>query len=394
VTSAETRPGGSPWSAASTAKPMTRTDPVRSMRRFSGTSRPCATPAACAVALVAATSAPEPDPLPELEPVQVPEDAAPRTEQPTEAGLPIFDDNGEVAWIAKRADPPPPPPPFEALPERPLFAPEPVDGSPVRRPRAPVGPGAGGDYWPWDAATSTGTGTGLRVTTGSGVIEAVEDFEDDERPGRSWLWLAGIVALLAAALLVIVFVFNLGRGLPTIGGGDDEPDQPRGSRTPSTGTSADAGPVAYTGVVADDFDPQGDPPEEMPDLVALAVDGDPSTAWRTMTYSQQLGPGGLKTGVGLTLDLGASGEVDEVDMTLVGAPTGVTVYVADTAPRGIRGLTPVATATADATDLPITLDQPATGRYVTVWLTSLPPVDGGFRGEIAEVSVLGPAASP
>ena len=35
---------GSPWRAASTAKPITRTDPVRSMRTFSGTSRPWATP--------------------------------------------------------------------------------------------------------------------------------------------------------------------------------------------------------------------------------------------------------------------------------------------------------------------------------------------------------------
>ena len=59
----------------------------------------------------------------------------------------------------------------------------------------------------------------------------------------------------------------------------------------------------------------------MPDLVAFAVDGDPATGWRTMTYSQQLGPAGLKTGVGLTLDLGVSGEVDEVDLTFVGAPT-------------------------------------------------------------------------
>jgi hypothetical protein len=67
------------------------------------------------------------------------------------------------------------------------------------------------------------------------------------------------------------------------------------------------------------------------------------------------------------------------------------VYVGETAPRGVKGLTPVATATADGTDVPLKLDQPATGRYVTIWLTSLPAVDGGFRGEIAEVSVLGAA---
>ncbi len=147
-----------------------------------------------------------------------------RTDQPTEAGIPIFDDDGDVAWIAKRAEPPPPPPPFEDLPERPLFAPEPVDGSPARRPRVGVGPGPGG-FWPWD--TSTGTGTGMQVTTGSGYLEPVEDDEedDDERPGRSWLRLAALVAVLALALLAVVFAFDLGRGLPTIG--DDDSRTPR-----------------------------------------------------------------------------------------------------------------------------------------------------------------------
>jgi hypothetical protein len=40
----------------------------------------------------------------------------------------------------------------------------------------------------------------------------------------------------------------------------------------------------------------------------------------------------------------------------------------------------------------MTLDQPATGRYVTVWLTSLPQVPDGFRGEVAEARVLGTPA--
>ena len=33
--------------------------------------------------------------------------------------------------------------------------------------------------------------------------------------------------------------------------------------------------------------------------------------------------------------------------------------------------------------------EPVAGRYVVVWLTALPAVDDGFRGEVAEVSVLG-----
>ena len=39
------------------------------------------------------------------------------------------------------------------------------------------------------------------------------------------------------------------------------------------------------------------------------------------------------------------------------------------------------------------VEEPATGRYVTVWLTSLPQIEGGFRGEIAEASIIGTPAS-
>ena len=54
--SADRRPGGRPWRAASTPKPMIRTCPWWSTRTFSGTSRPCASPAACARARLSATS--------------------------------------------------------------------------------------------------------------------------------------------------------------------------------------------------------------------------------------------------------------------------------------------------------------------------------------------------
>ena len=52
----EIRPDGSPCSAASTAKPITRTEPVRSISTFSGTSLPWATPAVWAMSSVEATS--------------------------------------------------------------------------------------------------------------------------------------------------------------------------------------------------------------------------------------------------------------------------------------------------------------------------------------------------
>jgi hypothetical protein len=149
-----------------------------------------------------------------------------------------------------------------------------------------------------------------------------------------------------------------------------------------------AAPTPFTGLTATDFDPQGSPPrEENPDQVPNVLDGDPSTAWTTSSYLQNFGPGGLKTGVGLIIDLGATTGVRQVTVTTEGQ-TSLAAYVTSTAPTGIAGLTPVGTASGDGA-LTITLDEPVSGRYVTVWLTLLPPVDGQFRGTVSEVQVLG-----
>jgi hypothetical protein len=300
-------------------------------------------------------------------------------EQPTEAGLPIFDDvTDDVSWLARRPTPPPPPPPFEEPPERPLFAPAPVAGEPVRRARAQgaasTGPAAG--YWPWDTAGESGTGTGTGAT-------AVTDEEpEDDIPGRRWLNLAAGIGASLVLLLAVVVAFNLGRGRTPLGA-VPEPE-PSGTQVQTPSGAATPLPVA----AARDFDPQGDPPEENRELAPLVVDQDPDTSWRTMTYNENFGPAGLKSGVGLILDLGRVREVAAADLVLVGEPTGLSLYVTDRAPTSLRGLTAAASLDAQTRDR-VTLDQPASGRFVTVWLTSIPAVDGGFRGEVAEVTVRG-----
>ncbi|WP_284532969.1 hypothetical protein [Nocardioides sp. T2.26MG-1] len=327
-----------------------------------------------------------PEPEPDLDPEPEPEpDRGPdpplSTELPTEAGLPIFDDlTDDVSWIAARAEPAPPPPPFEEPPERPLFAPEPADG-PARRPRNASGPGhhhtgtgSRGSFWPWDDGPSTGTG----------AVVAQPDEPDETMPGRNWLRLAAVIASCLVLLVAIVVAFNLGRGRTPLGA---VPDDSNDSRPTAPATSS--APVPLTGITATDLDPQGNPPEENPQLAGLAVDGDPATSWRTMTYLQNFGPGGLKDGVGLVLDLGADHSVASVDLTFVGAPTRYSLYLTDQAPEAVADLTPVATGTADAARSRQTIDGSPSGRYLTVWLTSLPVIPGGYRGAVAEVTVRG-----
>ena len=85
------------------------------------------------------------------------------TDLPTQAGMPVFHDDDEVDWLRARTEKPEPPPPLEALPPKPLFAPDPPAGEPVRRPR-PGSRAASGhpEYWPWDASQDSSRDSGVR----------------------------------------------------------------------------------------------------------------------------------------------------------------------------------------------------------------------------------------
>jgi hypothetical protein len=312
----------------------------------------------------------DPEPLPEPEP-------DPEPEVPTQAGLPIFDDeNDEVSWLRARDEPAPPPPPFEEPPERPLFAEE------ARRPRyarPDAGPvvARGDEYWPYDQMRSSG----------SGVIPAVDELTDtrEQVPGRSWLRLAMLVAVALVLLVAVAIAVNLGRGKTPLGAEPDDDSSPSASPTAAT---PEASPTPLTDLRADDLDPQGDG-EENPDEVAAITDGDPATSWGTLTYKQQLGPGGLKRGVGVVVDLGRSRAVSRVDLTLLGEPTSLSLYLSDTVPGNPEALTAVAQAEAAPASTSIDLDGAPTGRYLTIWLTALPGVDGGYKGGIVDLVVAG-----
>lgn len=311
---------------------------------------------------------------------------------PTQAGVPIFDDEAdEVSWLAKRAEPPPPPPDFEPPPERPLFAPETPEEIEARRRRAaaeaaatsPTAPGAaggaGGDndgYWPW----ATGH------TTGAVIPHPVREpgARRDEKPGRTWLQLAGFLGALVALLIVVALAYQI------LGPSDDGGSNgPASSDSPSSPLpSSDPTPIA--GITAAPFDPPPDGNgEENDDSVPNALDGDPATSWSTLTYRQQLGPNGLKSGVGLQLDLGTAQNLRQVRLDLGGSPTSVQVFVTADPVASVEGLEPAGTADVTGEEGTVDLAEGTTGQYVTVWLTSLPSVSGGFRGEIAEVQVLG-----
>jgi hypothetical protein len=209
------------------------------------------------------------------------------------------------------------------------------------------------------------------------------DHGQDRVPGRSWLRLAIGLGALLLVVVAVVFAFNLGKGSDS--SGTTAGNTPSATPSPSRSASAKI-PIA----AVHDFDPEGSPPSENPQLAPLAIDGNPDTAWQTLTYRGNAKLGGLKSGVGLLVDLGKSTSVREVRLTLIGSPTSLDILAAPgatTAPTSTAGLTKVASAAGADTNVDLKLDKPASTRWFVVWLTSLPAAPGGFRGQVAEVSV-------
>ncbi|HSF26608.1 MAG TPA: protein kinase family protein [Actinomycetes bacterium] len=200
--------------------------------------------------------------------------------------------------------------------------------------------------------------------------------------GTSWAgWAVAAVLVVAVGLLGWAIV-------ATVSGSLSQTD--RGGGTPTTATTEASGPPlgALIPVSAlTDFDPQGNG-EENRDKLDLAIDGDASTAWTTMTYYNRANLGGLKDGVGVLVDLGSPQSVGSVSLELVGRGTSVALHAGDQRPRSVDELTRVAERDDAGTNVTLRPNKPVTARYLLVWLTKLPSIGGtDYRGGIAELSV-------
>src|SRR5829696_332322 len=136
---------------------------------------------------------------------------------------------------------------------------------------------------------------------------------------------------------------------------------------------------------AEDFDPPPGDQEEHPEEVALAVDGDPSTAWTTEKYSGGFAGVG-KEGVGLVVDAGSPVQARELEVDTQTPGWSGEVYAANQqAPhlaRWGKAVGSISNAT-EAETIPITLSEPA--RYYLVWITRLG--GGDTTAELNEIRV-------
>jgi serine/threonine protein kinase len=182
-----------------------------------------------------------------------------------------------------------------------------------------------------------------------------------------------------------------------------------GTATPpanSPSSSSSSGPPAAASVVitpvsANSFDALGnDGGNEDGSGAKNAIDNDPATFWHTDYYFTYPNLGNLKKGTGLILDMGKQVRLSQV-VVQFGARccTDVEIEIGndDTpVPSALSSFTKVATSTTAHGTTTFNVSSKATGRYVLIWMTRLPPLAGSgnqYEAQIYNVVVRGPASS-
>ncbi|MPZ61178.1 MAG: hypothetical protein GEU93_07755 [Propionibacteriales bacterium] len=231
------------------------------------------------------------------------------------------------------------------------------------------------------AASPAPNRTSVRATAPA-TVPPGQDTEAPRRRGiPPWGWLLVGIAIASAAILAFYLGLSAGDGGETAS--PEEPDR---------SAAAPAKPIEIASATA--WDPQGEDGENDEDA-PLTIDEDPASAWSTLSYERSPNFGNLKDGLGLILDLGEPVAVSEVRLALGGSGTDFEIRAApeDAAqpPPDPAGFLEVGGTTGAAGSTRVELDQGTTTRYVLVWITKLPPEEGGgtFRASISDIDVRG-----
>ena len=219
-----------------------------------------------------------------------------------------------------------------------------------------------------------------------------DDYDDlpreDEEDGAKRHRFVVIGLPLLALALVIALAWWIGNALLSVSGDIDDPVGSTPSASASAGGSAGAAPDGAPVTIAggEVFDPQGDGDPDHPEDVALAFDGDPTTAWTTYEYRGSPAFGNLKDGLGLLLDLGDAQDVAGVTLTSLAPGATVEIYTGDTAAAELDGFDLATDGTIEG-ETELAFEEPVTARYVLVWVTNLVEGEGGFSADIAEIAI-------
>ncbi|WP_223205414.1 murein biosynthesis integral membrane protein MurJ [Gordonia jinghuaiqii] len=214
---------------------------------------------------------------------------------------------------------------------------------------------------------------------------------EDKPPRRN------VALLIGAGLLALFIVIALILSATNIFGGSDgssdidsiittsEP-APTPTAGPPNRPPADAAPqpIPLTAVSVVDFSSQ--PPDNSANVGNVITGAAPP--WQTDNYRGKPDFGGLKSGLGLMFDLGSERAVKTVTIESPTPGIDVEIRTSPGAKPAFTRTTPVAAGRVERSTT-IEIPVPQRGRYVMVWITSLPSAPGGYQAEISRVTMAG-----
>ncbi|HET9082543.1 MAG TPA: protein kinase family protein [Trebonia sp.] len=294
---------------------------------------------------------------------------------PIKSAAEFADELAAAAPPAPLPEPAPPAPATYAYGGR--YGPDP--NNPDTWPVNGRGPGGTAPYQPPPPAAFPAAGYGGAQYGGAQYAAAghqgAAGYQGRQRGGRSRAMVAVIAAGVLAVLAVVVWLVGFSKSSP--------PAASTSASPPASASAPAQAPAAGTVLtIAGDstFNPYGAPPgnTENPAAAKAAIDGSTSTAWSTSYYYNHPNLGGLKPGTGLLIDMGRQVKLSQVEVLFSsdGGPTTASVYLGndptDTKATALSNFTLVSPSASASGDYKFPVSSQATGRYVLIWLTSLP----------------------
>lgn len=328
-------------------------------------------------------------------------------QRPTRQGPPIQSPGDFADALSMVAPPAPLPEPAPPAPPAPPgyggYGPDPNNPSTWALPDR--GPSGTAPYQPPSASFPATTGYGGSQYPGAQYpgaqyTGAQYAAPDQGRPrgggNRVVLAVVGVVVLAVIAVAVWMVGFR-NAGTPAAGS----------STQPPNSSSASAAGAVLTPVSDSTFNIYGTPPgnTENQSTAPNAIDGSLSTAWSTSYYFDHPNFGGLKPGTGLLIDMGKEVRLSQVEVLFSSqGPTTAQIYLGNStamSKTALSNFTLVSPSVSASGDHKFPVSSQATGRYVLIWLTSVPqlpktpngmsPAHTYFQGQIFNVVVRGTA---
>jgi hypothetical protein len=273
----------------------------------------------------------------------------------------------------------------------PVPLPEPAPPAP-RGGFEPFDPGhgyAGGNGYPpnpnhpgtWDMPQPRGTAPYQRRPPSS------------ERSVASRAIVSVVIVLVLAAVAATAWVISNSLHKSPPGQASGTPSAPVSSAPAATSTVLKPASANTFNIFGTDNEDAVDAPK--------AIDGSPSTFWSTDFYRDNPKFGNLKQGTGLIIDMGQQVKLSQVEVLFgAGCCTTAEIYLGNSSAMSRDALgnsTLVAPSATVSGDHVYRTASQATGRYVLIWLTSLPPQQDGpanhYQARIYNVVVRGAAVS-